>query len=37
MDLGTALVYLLVNARLPPNSDRFKNAVDMAAMLNGFV
>jgi hypothetical protein len=34
MDLSTALVYLLVNAGLPPNGDRFKNAVDIAAMLN---
>ena len=34
MDLGTALVYLLVNVRLPPNGERFGQAVDMAAMLN---
>ena len=34
MDLSTALVYLLVNVRLAPDSKNFEQAVDMAAMLN---
>ena len=34
MDLSTALVYLLANVRLAPDSERFGKAVDMAAMLN---
>lgn len=37
MDLATALVYLLANVRLAPDSENFGQAVDMAAMLNELV
>ena len=34
MDLETAMVYLLANLRLAPNSGRLKQAAGTAAMLD---